>query len=362
MSERSNDSGTGHLPLNSVMPIRTVSSLTGVNPVTLRAWERRYNLLRPTRTAKGHRLYTMADVDLIKQVVTLLDGGMSISQVQSVLQGNGDAVPKPAVAATTKPAPVVATDGTAGEAADETTAETAPNSPNLRFDVWHNYQQRLLHAIHNFDDADLHTIYNEILALYPIDIVTLRVIVPLLHELGWRWQRGDETGVAEEHFFSMFLRNKLGARLHHYNRQQDGPRLVAACLPGEQHDMGLLLFTLVALDWNYRIALLGAATPLPEVALVSQRTACQGIVLAGCYPPEADVIEQQLPQLIQAVNVPVFIGGRVLKPNEQAFQALGLIPLSTDFQQALQTINNSLRNTPAPTPPKSAEQKSRADY
>ena len=73
------------LPNDGLVPIRTVSSLTGVNSVTLRAWERRYDLVKPIRTPKGHRLYTMAHVDLINQVVALLDNGMSIGQVRQVL-------------------------------------------------------------------------------------------------------------------------------------------------------------------------------------------------------------------------------------------------------------------------------------
>src|SRR5512144_2975755 len=73
------------LPETGLVPIRTVSSLTGVNPVTLRAWERRYGLIKPVRTPKGHRRYTMADVELINQVVALLEGGMSIGQVGQVL-------------------------------------------------------------------------------------------------------------------------------------------------------------------------------------------------------------------------------------------------------------------------------------
>src|SRR5512143_4115179 len=73
------------LPDTGLVPIRTVSSLTGVNPVTLRAWERRYGLVKPVRTPKGHRLYTMADVELINQVVALLEGGMSIGQVGQLL-------------------------------------------------------------------------------------------------------------------------------------------------------------------------------------------------------------------------------------------------------------------------------------
>ena len=71
--------------------------------------------------------------------------------------------------------------------------------------------------------------------------------LPLLRELGERWVQGLGS-VAEEHFFSMFLRNELGARFHHLNRDRRGPRLLAACLPGEHHEVGLLLFTLAALD------------------------------------------------------------------------------------------------------------------
>ncbi|MEZ5591542.1 MAG: MerR family transcriptional regulator [Gammaproteobacteria bacterium] len=331
MSKSKNTDNVGHLPLESMVPIRTVASLTGVNPVTLRAWERRYNLLRPTRTAKGHRLYSMADVELIRQVLTLLEGGMSIGQVQTVLQRAADE-PPPRRLDTSMDTDTV-----------PNTAEADVHSQPVQFDLWQRYQQRLLQAIHDFDDAALHNLYNEILALYPIDLVTTRLIVPLLHELGWRWQRGNQTGVAEEHFFSMFLRNKLGARLHHYSRHQTGPCLLAACLPGEQHDIGLLLFAMVALDWNYRIILLGAATPLPEIAPVCQRTACAGIVLAGSYQSATEVLNTQLPQLMRTVDIPVFIGGRTLNHHAQVFQALGMVPLANDLQQAMQTINSTLQ-------------------
>ena len=74
----------------SFLPIRTVANLTGINPVTLRAWERRYNLITPQRTPKGHRLYTEDDVELIKQVLELLDQGISISQVKPLLEQSRD--------------------------------------------------------------------------------------------------------------------------------------------------------------------------------------------------------------------------------------------------------------------------------
>ena len=59
-------------PREGLLPIRTVSILTGVNAVTIRAWERRYGLITPQRTPKGHRLYTHQDVERIRQIVALL--------------------------------------------------------------------------------------------------------------------------------------------------------------------------------------------------------------------------------------------------------------------------------------------------
>ena len=298
------------LPSEGLVPIRTVSSLTGVNSVTLRAWERRYDLIKPVRTPKGHRLYTMADVDLIHQVMTLLDNGMSIGQVRRVLEA--------------KPAP------------PEPEGESQPAvSP------WLNYQDRLLHAITAFDEQALHALYNEVLSLYPVDIVTSRLIVPLLRELGERWAEGQGS-IAEEHFFSVFLRNELGARFHHLNRDRRGPRLLVACLPGEQHEVGLLLFALAALDRDYQVVLLGPNTPLLELPPVVKRTAIHGIVLAGSADGAATALQQELPALCQAVALPVFIGGRVVSACRQAITAAGAIPLDDELNAALRVIGATL--------------------
>ena len=70
----------------NLFPIRTVANLTGVNSITLRAWEKRYGLIKPIRTAKGHRLYTQQNIDMINEVVALLAKGIPISQVSRTLQ------------------------------------------------------------------------------------------------------------------------------------------------------------------------------------------------------------------------------------------------------------------------------------
>jgi len=71
--------------ITALFPIGTVSEQTGVNTVTLRAWERRYGLLKPRRTPKGHRLYSRQDVDRVKQVLILLEQGIPVGRVRDVL-------------------------------------------------------------------------------------------------------------------------------------------------------------------------------------------------------------------------------------------------------------------------------------
>ncbi|WP_322804401.1 MerR family transcriptional regulator [Vibrio alfacsensis] len=65
--------------------IRDVSELTGVKPVTLRAWQRRYNLIQPQRTDKGHRVFRQQDVDVIREVQSWLAKGVAIGKVKELL-------------------------------------------------------------------------------------------------------------------------------------------------------------------------------------------------------------------------------------------------------------------------------------
>ena len=293
----------------SLLPIRTVAHLTGVNPVTLRAWERRYRLITPQRTPKGHRLYTGHDVERIRNVLGLLEQGISIGQVKPLLDRP---VQQP-----------VSADSGPGES-------------------WRSHQDNMLRAIADFDEPALETSYNEILSLYPVDIVIQQLITPLLRTLGERWQDSD-TGIAEEHFFSVFLRNKLGARIHHVNPRSRGPLLLLACLPGEQHELGLLFFALASLDYGYRILVLGANTPLEQLPGVLQKRPCAGIVLSCSHRPARAILEIDLPALIEKVDVPVFAGGRITPGQQTRFEAAGAICVGALLADSLRQISRTLK-------------------
>lgn len=294
----------------SFLPIRTVAHLTGINPVTLRAWERRYNLITPQRTPKGHRLYTEDDVELIKQVLELLDQGISISQVKPLLERS----PSPQHGITL--------------------AETG--------DVWNDYQQKMLHAVEKFDEHTLDSTYSDALSLYPVDVVIQRLVLPLLRIIGERWKE-RKSGIVEEHFFSVYLRNKLGARIHHLNQNSSGPLLILACLPGEYHEIGLLLFALATVNFGYRVLILGSNTPLEQIPEILHQQSCAGVVLSGSARPSRSLFANELPDLVKNSDIPVFIGGKTAVKYQEKIEASGAVCLGESISEGLKSINQLLK-------------------
>jgi len=302
---------TGNNGTHKHYSIGAVSEMTGVNSVTLRAWERRYGLIQPERTPKGHRLYSREDINLIEAILEYLERGLSISKVADQIRHRDE----------------------------------QPEEPELE-DAWSSYLTRMVEAIEHFDEAILDAIYNEAMSLYPVDVVTRKLIKPLLVRLGERWMASqgnpDLAPIAEEHFFSVFIRNKLGARFHHRNAQNHGPLLVAACLPGEHHEFGLLLFALSAHARGYQLILLGSDMPLEELSIVVQRTGADAVVLSGSNRLSCMEFNAPLRSLVNDISVPVFIGGDVSSRCGAEIGVTGAEIIGADLVEGIRKIRHTL--------------------
>jgi DNA-binding transcriptional MerR regulator/methylmalonyl-CoA mutase cobalamin-binding subunit len=289
-------------PGEKLYTIGTVSKLTGVGAITLRAWERRYGLIQPVRKESGHRLYTRRHIDQINRITALTQQGMRISQIRAeMLESSAD-------------------------------ADSGPDA-----DKWKVYLNSMMAAIISFDEERLEEIYNEALSLYPIGLVTSNLLTPLLVELGLRWET-TKGSIAEEHFFAFYLRNKLGARYHHRSRGNRGPLILLAGLPGENHEIGLLLFALAVHESGYRVLPLGANMPLDELALVARKKGCDAIVLSGAIEPSKDTLSRELPRLVETKVAPVLIGGPSSVYACDAIGRAGAEPLGRDIGHGLQRL------------------------
>jgi MerR family transcriptional regulator, light-induced transcriptional regulator len=237
--------------------IGELSKRSGVSPELLRAWERRYGLLRPMRSAGGLRLYSPADVERVRLMRRHLAEGLAAAEAAALALRAG--------------------------LGDET-APIALRPTEVRDD--------LVDALDRFDEPRAQAILDRLLAVATIDMLLSEVVLPYLHELGERWQRGDAS-VAQEHFASSVLRGRLLGLARGWGLGL-GPAAVLACLPGEQHDLGLIAFGLALRARGWRIVYLGTDSPIETVEEVARRLDPSLVVLTAVSSQRVQPILAQL--------------------------------------------------------------------
>lgn len=203
--------------------VKAVSHLVGIPPVTLRAWERRYGLPAPQRGAQGYRLYSEYDVRTLRWLKAQIETGLSISRAAQHLadlrqQGNDPALTLRREAAAQLPASAENLKQRCSEAWVMLDAETAAETLRLAF------------------------------SLYSIEKVLLEVIRPAMIEIGERWHRG-ELPIAVEHFATQFCLRHLQSMVSAAGAPSRPGLIIAACAPGELHEIGLLMLV-VMLRWR----------------------------------------------------------------------------------------------------------------
>jgi DNA-binding transcriptional MerR regulator len=237
--------------------IGELSKRVGVSPELLRAWERRYGLLRPARSAGGLRLYSPADVERVTLMQQHLAHGMAAAEAAALAVRHAN---------------------------DKEAARTAFRPEAIRND--------LAEALDAFDEPRAQAILDRVLAVTTVETLLSKVIVPYLQELGERWQRG-EASVAQEHFASGVLRGRLLGLARGWGLGI-GPTAVLACLPGEQHDLGLIAFGLALQSRGWRIIYLGPDSPIDTLEDASRRLEPSLVVLNAASPER---VRPALPKL-----------------------------------------------------------------
>ena len=270
---------------DGVLRIGELSKRSGVSPELLRAWERRYGLLLPTRSAGGLRLYAPADLERVRVMRQHLDEGLAAAQAAALAMRSG-------------------------------TAESAPAavlSPAAM-------REDLAAALDQLDEPRAQAVLDQVLAAVTVDTLLGEVILPYLRELGARWERG-EASIAHEHFASSVLRGRLLAIARGWGLGL-GPVAVLACLPGEQHDLGLIAFGLALRARGWRIVYLGADTPIETVDEASRRVRPSLVVLAAVAGAPVQPLLTPLRELARRY--------RVALAGPAAVEESGMLTLSGD--------------------------------
>ncbi len=173
--------------------LKVVLKETGIAADTLRAWERRYGLPMPQRSAGGHRLYSQHDIETIKWLIRRQQDGLSISRAVELwkeeLASGSDplagSVPTTLVPSETFP-----------------TADTSLDS--LRA-LW-------VEASLNFNEANAEQALNQAFSMFPVEVVSVEILQKGMAQIGKLWYE-NHASVQQEHFASSLAVRRLDALL-----------------------------------------------------------------------------------------------------------------------------------------------------
>lgn len=290
---------SAELPL---YPIREVSRLTGVNAVTLRAWERRYGLIEPRRTPKGHRLYAREDIVRIERILKWLNRGVPVSQVRALLEQ-----PEPA------------------------------DSAHSSLGNWASQRKQLLAAVEALDMNQLERLYQQGLALYPVTTGISELWQPVIQDLEESWDH--QPGAAlQRRCLESFLRTRIGIRLFHANQDTAGPALLIDTLPGDDGPLWSLIIALAASDRGYRVQLMDAPLSLSELPLAVERLDSDAVLLCSGKAERPDMIRRQLPRLADQLPIPLALCGPVARIRSGDLSDSTVTVLGDDIPLALDRL------------------------
>ena len=306
-------------------PVRLVASRTGLSPHVLRAWERRYQVVTPTRSEGGQRLYSDLDIERLQLLTRLTDRGHAIGRIaglplEELARLDREASP-PRL-------PVDrATDGEADGAGGSVEAALA--------------------AARRYDAAELQAVLERAAVTLGVPAFLEDVAVPVVDRIGHGWAEGT-VSVAQEHMATAVLRRILSwlmgvFEVHGAARQAVvAKQLLVATPPSQVHELGALLVAVSAAAEGWRVSYLGADLPAGEIIAAARDTAADVVALSVVYDAGEPSLIPALREVRDglAEHVPLIVGGAAASRQRRQAEAAGAVVVDSlpDFRALLRRL------------------------
>ncbi len=283
--------------------VQHIAQLLGLQPATLRSWERRYGIPQPARSSNGYRVYTDADLRLLRRLKARLDAGvrigLAVEEIRSLLPGDAG--------------------GTSPD-------QVAPDPHRLR--------AQLIEAIGRLDEGEADLALDLALAHHPLEFVLSEILEPTLRWVGEAWARG-RLPVAAEHLASAVVTRRLIVQFSASPEPWRGELVLAVGAPADQHSLGLLCLSLALRERGWDVRYLGSGLPFEEIEYAAD-TLSPGLVAFSATLP-LDLSAQEglvtLARHLSQQGIGAVLGG-------QAFRSAGSIPGATILHGPLHELLN----------------------
>lgn len=302
-------------------PIRTVSEVTGVNSITLRAWERRYGLFEPKRTPKGHRLYSDKDIQRIHHVLELLNKGVSIGRVAKALNESKETI---------------------NYSSFPTNESTTPKSKDLTEKQWQAYQKSLINKINTYDILSIEIFHHDIFSQHRIAVITEKLIRPVLEILSNR-ARQLQSLSGDYHFYKIFLTHRVGGLFLKTSIRNLGKKILLMGVDNEQCEIELLLFSMTLLSEGYQVVILGCGLSFDAIPMSLAASEADALLLFSGDEVSNNITTHEFQTLVSSLHAPVFVTGNYSELQEKALTESGLFILPAAGDKRIEMIENTLQ-------------------
>jgi len=305
--------------------LKVVIKETGITADTLRAWERRYGLPVPQRSAGGHRLYSQRDIETIKWLMKRQAEGLSISRAvdlwnQQLASGTdplAGSVSSTLVSAVSTPVPY--------------------QSPDTTLDT---LRAHWIDACLNFSEPTVEQILNQAFSLFPVEAVCIEVLQNGMSEIGSLWYE-NSASVQQEHFASNLVMRRLDALLSASPAPTRNQTIIVGCPTDEWHTITPLLLSLLLRRRGLNVLYLGANVPVLQFTDTVKNTRADLVVLIAQQLLSAATLKHTA-VVLSAQKIPVVFGGRIFNLRQTISNLIPGYFLGNDLYEALETIETIL--------------------
>ena len=309
--------------LATMHPVRVVAQRTGLSPDVLRAWEKRYSVVQPVRSAGGQRLYSDADLERLSLLARAIAGGRNIGQISELsLRDLENLI-------------------TEDETQRASSARTAAGR-QLRASC---FLTLAMNAVAELDMFELEEVLRRATMHLSTVVAIDEVIVPLLHEVGKKWAAGEITP-AHEHLGSVAVRRVLAWMQSSAVVPANAPVAVVGTPADQRHELGAKIVATTTSYESWKVVYVGSDLPAESIAVAAKQSGARLIALSLIYPTHCPHMLEQLRAIREMVPPEVLIvtGGTGAQAQRDMIAAYGIRVL-TDLPE-YRILLRSLHPTP----------------
>jgi DNA-binding transcriptional MerR regulator/methylmalonyl-CoA mutase cobalamin-binding subunit len=303
--------------------ISTVAKRSGVKSDLVRAWERRYQAVTPTRTAGGHRVYTDQDIARLKLLNQATSNGHSISQIAQFSLDDLKNLLKNETGA----------DGRAVASIAYTASD--------RIHLAEDYVEKCYAAVLAFDAKTLESHFENAIVELGSEAFIEHLLTPLLTRIGERWKTGELRPV-HEHMTSAIIRSLTYILRNNNPCAADAPRMIVSTPIGQLHELGALLAAIMAELKGWQVTYLGANLPAEEIAAAVKYTNARAVTISLSFSTDDHVVPKELRRLKKLIgnDVALIVGGRAAADYKAVLDEVGVLNIQSyeHFRQILDRL------------------------